>query len=1100
MIEDIAQWLEGLGLGGYAQVFVDNGIGLDVLPRLSEDDLKELGLNLGDRRRLQAALEAPDYVEKLPAVGLEENTRTPQLEAERRQVTVLFADICGYTRLSTEIDAEDVHATLGCFVDRADAIIHDHGGTVDKHVGDSVMAIFGAPVAHSDDSVRAARAALAIHEAMPDISEQVGRQLQVHIGIASGQVVASGVGKDAHYTVTGESVNLASRLTDAASPGETLMSAAVHNAVDQVVEWEASDTLTVKGFSAPVPAYTLKGLRGHATFEIDRPFVGRQAELQQFAGAMTACVETKTGQTILIRGDAGIGKTRLTEELRRIAKDRGFACHRVLVLDFGVGKGQDAIDALVRSLLDIPSGSGKAEREAAAEYVFAEGMLNRAMAVYLNNLLDLPQPLALRSLYEAMDNAARNQGKLDTLTGLVKSLSERQPILLIVEDLHWAESLLIGQLAGLAQSIADRPAILMMTTRIEGDPLDQAWRLSTAATPLISVDLRPLRRDDAINLAAEFFDANSPVALRCVERAEGNPLFLEQLLRSAGTMTEEQVPDTVQSIVQARLDSLEELDKQALQTASILGQRFSLDALRHLISSPQYTCNGLIEHYLVRPDGDDFLFAHALVLEGVYTSILKARRSALHRDAAAWYGTRDPVLRAEHLDRAEDPTAAAAYREAAEAAAAALQFEVTLRLVDRGIGIAADPAIRCDLMCLRADALRNLAATEDSIAAFETAFDSATDDLRRCRAWIGMVGGLRVADRQTQALEILDKAEAVATEHGLKSECAQIHYLRGNVYFPLGNVEGCLAEHEKALSFARQAGSAEGEALALGGLGDGYYLRGQMRTACEHFRDCVELCRQHGYGRIEVANRHMVGWTRIHLMEFSEAHTDGLESAETAATVSHHRAELLGLTLAGTIEMEMGRFSEAQGHLDRSLDLARMMSAGNFIAQSHTLLARLYAARGENDQARQFADQAIAVARDVGLTFFGPTILAVLAGLSEDDDERKAALKEGEEILNSGCVAHNQFWFARSAIDQALAIGEWDEVERYSKRLEAYMHEQPLAWPNFIIARGRALAAWGRGNRDANLVAELTRLRDLAAKAGMKLATPELERVLSESR
>lgn len=222
MAKDPAQWLEGLGLGQYAQAFAENGIGLDVLPRLSEDDLKELGLNLGDRRRLQAALEIPDPVAEHPAGAGGEPTRTLQPEAERRQVTVLFADICGYTKLSTEMDAEELHTTLGQFIDRADAIIYDHGGTVDKHIGDSVMAVFGAPVAHSDDSVRAARAAMAIHEAMPAVSEQVGRRLQVHIGIASGQVVASGIGNDQHYTVTGDSVNLASRLTDAAAPGETV--------------------------------------------------------------------------------------------------------------------------------------------------------------------------------------------------------------------------------------------------------------------------------------------------------------------------------------------------------------------------------------------------------------------------------------------------------------------------------------------------------------------------------------------------------------------------------------------------------------------------------------------------------------------------------------------------------------------------------------------------------------------------------------------------------------------------------------------------------------------------------------------------------------
>jgi class 3 adenylate cyclase/tetratricopeptide (TPR) repeat protein len=1096
MADDIAQWLDKLGLSGYAQVFNQNGIGLDVLPHLSEDDLKELGLNLGDRRRLQAALKA------LPPVSptAEVPAPTDQPEAERRQVTVLFADICGYTQLSTEMDAEEIHTTLGHFIDRADAIIHEHGGTVDKHIGDSVMAIFGAPVAHSDDSVRAVRAALAIHNAMPAISEQVGRKLQVHVGVASGQVVASGVGKDAHYTVTGESVNLASRLTDAAPPGETLMSTAVQHAVGQVVEWVPYGELTVKGYAAPIPAFTLKGLLMHAPVEARQSFVGRQSELRQFTGAIEACVEIGTGQAVLVRGEAGIGKTRLIEEYRRIATEHGFDSHRALILDFGVGKGQDTIQTLVRSLLDIPSASGKEIRAEAAERAFANDVLDRTQAVYLNDLLDLAQPPALHSLYEAIDAAARNQGKRETLAALVQSRSENQPALLIVEDLHWAEEFVVEQLAGLARAIEDCRAILLMTTRIEGDPLNQTWRLSTATTPLLSIDLRPLRQNDAMALAAEFFDANSQIALSCVKRADGNPLFLEQLLRNAGTMVEEQVPDSVQSIVQSRLDSLDALDKRAMQAASILGQRFSLDALRHLISNPQYTCDGLIEHYLVRPEGGDFLFAHALVQEGVYTSLLKPQRAALHREAATWFGKRDMVLRAEHLKRAGDPAAASAYHEAAEAVAAVLQFETALRLANFGIELVTDPDTKCDLVCLRADALNNLGKTDDSITAYETAIDSATDDLRRCRIWIGLAGGLRVVGRQKPALEILDKAEAVAAQQGFASELAQIHYLRGNVYFPLGNIEGCLAEHEKALVFAREADSAEGEALALGGLGDGYYLRAHMRTANEHFSACVELCREHGYGRIEVANRHMVGWTRVYLLEFAEAREDGLEARAMAATVSHRRAEMLGLTLAGLVELEMGNFAEARDHLDSGLQLARMMSAGNFEAQALAVSARLCAVQGKTDDARQLANQAVAIVREVGLTFIGPTVLAVLATLTKDPTERRAILKEAEDILDSGCVAHNHFSFANIVIEHALATEDWDETDRYATRLESYMQVQPLPWPEFVIARGRALSAWGRGDRSPELVTELNRLHDIAETADLRLAAPALEQGLAEAR
>ena len=1103
MTGDIRAWLEQLGLSAHIEAFLENGVDQALLPELTNDDLKDLGVSrLADRKRLLSAIAAlrgdgGSALTDEPAPGAAPSAGP--LDAERRQVSILFADISGYTRLSSELDAEQIHAMLGHFFDRADAIVRDHGGTVDKHVGDSVMAVFGAPISHSDDPARAVRAALAIHEAMPDVSDKAGQDIQVHIGIASGQVVASGIGGDAHYTVTGESVNLASRLTDAAAAGETLMSEAVQQAVADLVASSARGDLAVKGIDGKVRAFALQGLQTDPAAHSERPFVGRRAELQLVAGALTACAETGEGQTIYVRGEAGIGKTRLREEYEGLAKARGFACHRALVLDFGVGKGQDAIRTLVRGFLAVPSGGGKEVRAGAARQALGEGLLESEQAIFLNDLLDLPQPTELRSLYDAMDNGKRNQGKRETVAALVRGLGTRQPLLLVVEDVHWASEIILDYLAEINRTVADQQAILVMTSRIEGDPLDQAWRAMAGETPMTTVDLKPLRRDDALTLAAEFFDTTAQFAESCVERADGNPLFLEQLLRSAQAAGEEQVPGSVQSIVQSRMDALEPLDKHALQAASVLGQRFSLDILRHLIDSPRYTGSDLVERYLVKPEGNQFLFAHALVQEGVYASLLATRRAELHRAAAAWYREQDPILRAEHLDRAADPSAAAAYLEAARAETARLRFGATLSLTERGIALAQDLDTQCDLMSLRGDTLLDTGATEESIAAHQASFDTAADDARRCRAWIGMAAGLRVADRQEPALELLDNAEAVAVSLDLSAERAQIHYLRGNLFFPLGNIDGCLEQHQKSLKFARRAGAREGEALALGGLGDAYYLRGHMRSACEQFRACVALCRDNGYGRVEVANRHMVGWSRILLMEFSDALNDALEAAELAAKVSHHRAELLSLMLAGFVYMELENFSDAQDYLERGLDLAKTISASNFEAQSLRELSRLSAARGDKSEARDYALQAVNVVRTVGMTFIGPSVLADWAALAEDMDERRSALAEAEQILDAGAVAHNHFWFARSAIDVALANGDWDEAERFAARLEAYTREQPLDWPDFMIARGRALAAWGRGERSDALTAEVSRLTDLARQAELKIDVTTFERVLTEA-
>jgi class 3 adenylate cyclase len=401
-------------------------------------------------------------------------SRAP-VAGERRQVTVLFCDLVGYTQLSRQLDPEEVHGLLERFFARVDGIVQSFGGTVDKHMGDCVMAVFGAPVAHGNDPERAARAALAIRDAMPQLSAQVGRTVAVHIGLASGQVVASGTGSEAHraYTVTGDSVNLASRLTDRARSGEILISDTVRRLLPPRFACGAAGALEVKGLSAPVTAWRLSGLDDEPE-QGDRPFVGRRAELAEFDGVLQGCLESGSGQAVHIRGEAGIGKTRLLEEFQRRAMARGFVSHTGLVLDFGTATGQDAIRALVRSLLGLRGGSDAAARQAALERVVDADPALADRRVYLSDLLDLPQPTELRALYDAMDNVTRSRGMRETVAALVRNASARSAVLLAIEDVHWADQATLDHLASLADVAADCPAILVMTSRIEGDPLPGA--------------------------------------------------------------------------------------------------------------------------------------------------------------------------------------------------------------------------------------------------------------------------------------------------------------------------------------------------------------------------------------------------------------------------------------------------------------------------------------------------------------------------------------------------------------------------------------------------------------------------------------------------
>src|ERR1700736_4938347 len=265
---DVTAWLRSLGLEQYEAAFRDNAIDPDLLPKLTGDDLKELGVGLvGHRRKLLDAIAvlrgpAREPLDQ-PAHGPTASASPVDAIGERRQVTVLFADLSGSTAFGQQLDAEEVHALLQQFYDRTDRIIQEHGGHIDRHIGDCVMAVFGAPVAHDNDAERAARAALAIQAAIPEVSARVGRPIGVHIGVAGGQVVASRTGsaRYSEYTVTGNAANLASRLTSAAASGEILVSDETYGALAERFDCAAAGTLTIKGFAEPVQAWRLCGLR-----------------------------------------------------------------------------------------------------------------------------------------------------------------------------------------------------------------------------------------------------------------------------------------------------------------------------------------------------------------------------------------------------------------------------------------------------------------------------------------------------------------------------------------------------------------------------------------------------------------------------------------------------------------------------------------------------------------------------------------------------------------------------------------------------------------------------------------------------------------------
>ena len=556
------------------------------------------------------------------------------------------------------LDAEQVQALLAHFYDISDRLVANYGGHVVDHAGDATLAVFGAPVAHDNDAERAVRAALDMQAQAGTIVEPGGQALTLHIGIASGEVVAATIptGAQPKYAVTGDAVNLASRVNGVAQSAQTIVTDAVYRAIAHGFAASSLGEVKVKGFDKPVTLWHIAGVH-QAGAERSR-FIGRQTELRQLTGVLEAVVETSRGSAVVLRGDAGIGKSRLVDELKQRAQQLGFACHTGHILDFGVGKGQDAMPAILKGLLETHPTAHESSVQAAVQYALASGLLDRESEPLVNDMLELAQTPAARAILDAMDNATRVRRLGEMIVATVQRSSAQRPRLLVVEDLHWASPTLLRYLALLTRTACESRTVLLMTTRVDGDPLDKQWRASTHGSPLMTVDLGPLRADEAQLLATGLIEPSSRLALSCVERAEGNPLFLEQLLRNAVESEASTLPASIQSLVLARMDRLGTRDKTALQCASVLGKHFDLETLRFLCEDSDYRVDALTAVDLVRPEGGSYVFAHALIQEGVYSSLLNSKKRELHRRAAGWYGERELILRATHLGRAADAEAA----------------------------------------------------------------------------------------------------------------------------------------------------------------------------------------------------------------------------------------------------------------------------------------------------------------------------------------------------------------------------------------------------------------------------------------------------------
>ena len=498
----------------------------------------------------------------------------------------------------------------------------------------------------------------------------------------------------------------------------------------------------------------------------------------------------------------------------------------------------------------------------------------------------------------------------------------------------------------------------------------------------------------------------------------------------------------------------------------------------------------------MRPDADDYLFAHALIQEGVYTSLLHSRKRELHARAADWYRDRELVLTAEHLDRAQDPNAAQAHLAAAQEEARHFRYDNALRLAQRGSVLAQTAELRHALAMLRGDLLRESAQTQESITAFEEALQAAHADEQRCRAWLGIAAGWRVTGEFAEAMEALERAQPIAERLELWSECSRIHSARGNLHFARGTITACGHEHELALECALRAGDVECEALALSGLGDYYYGVGRMHTALRYFRRCVEVSRQAGLMRVEIPNVCMIGhcltWTGHGAAGVGEVR----RSVELSKRIGLAQMEVRALESVGFALLFDGRYDEAQPWIEKAIAAARHAGARRYLAVDCMLLAACRRAQGRFAEARELLAEAHELANQIGFGFLGPGLFAAMARVTEGPAERKRLLDDATDLVED-CLAHARMFFYRDAIDVALEDGDWDAALRYADAFEAFVRPEPLEFGELVIARARALVALGRHGPQPEILGDLDNLRDRITKAGFRGLLPGIDAPLA---
>ena len=647
-MQQIADWLEELGMSEYAKCFAENRIDFSVLPELTDQDLEKLGVLLGDRRKMLRAIANID--DKSPGVASEPMlsparptmaaTTPAETTGERRYLTVMFCDLVGSTSISAQLDAEEWRDLVGDYLDAASTAVTEMGGHVAKKLGDGLMALFGYPVAQENDAERAARAALSIQRALAEVNRKnagTGKPtLNARIGIEIGSVVIDAAGE-----IYGDAPNTAARVQALAEQDMVLVTAGVQRQVAGLFIVEERGTHELKGVTKPVTLFRLvraSGARRRSGQRYLTPLVGRDEEIAMLMRRWERALHGE-GQLVLIMGEPGLGKSRLVEEFHGRLRDTPhtwieWSCSQLLqntplhpIADWGRQRYGG---------VDVPFEQRLADLESSLSQMKLDPGENAAL---LAPLLDISLPPE-RVLAVSPEELRRRQ--LMAMTAAVMASSRVQPVVLAVEDLHWADPTTLDLLRGIAERGALAPLFVLMTARPEFRP---PWGTRSHHG---TISLAPLDRRQVHYMVGELaaLHALPKEAIDGVtERSGGVPLFVEEVTRLLLERGErgsiQAIPPTLQQSLTARLDRLGTA-REVAQVGAVIGRGFSYPLVRAVAGMDdaplQVALDRLAEADILLvqglPPDSDYRFKHALIQDAAYENLLKSRRQLLHRRAA----------------------------------------------------------------------------------------------------------------------------------------------------------------------------------------------------------------------------------------------------------------------------------------------------------------------------------------------------------------------------------------------------------------------------------------------------------------------------------